>query len=112
MKIMETLMKGIGACSGIAKGKVQIIKDLRKIENVKKGTIIVMKYFSPLLTIHLSKVKGMLTDFGGKTCHGAIIAREFRIPCIVSLNEATKKLKEGQEIIIDGKTGEVYGIKS
>ena len=107
---MKILMTGLGACSGIAKGKAKIIRNLEKIEEIEEGSILVMPYFSPLCVIHLPKVKGILTEFGGKTCHGAIIAREFNIPCIVSLNKATTKIMEDQEIYIDGKTGEIYEI--
>jgi len=103
-------MRGLGASQGTARGKVKIITNLEKIENIKEGSILVMPYFSPLCVIHLHKVKGILTEFGGKTCHAAIIAREFNLPCITSIKDATKIFRNNQEIVINGKTGEIYGI--
>jgi len=107
---MKLILKGIGGCEGTSKGKVKIIKDIMKIPEIDKNCIIITPYFTPLITILLSKAKGLITDFGGITSHAAIVSREFNIPCIVGVNEATNVLKDSQEIFIDGKKGEIYEI--
>jgi len=107
---MKLLLQGIGVCKGTVTGKAIILKDLTNVPEIEEGYIIVTPFFTPLMSILLSKSKGILTDFGGVTSHGAIIAREFNIPCIVALNEATSFIKDGQMICIDGSKGEIYEI--
>lgn len=107
---MEPILKGIGVCKGIVKGKAKIIKDITKAPEIEDGCILVMPFFTPLIAMSLSKAKGIITDFGGTTCHAAVIAREFNIPAVVCVNEATNKIKDGQLIGIDGEKGEIYEI--
>ncbi len=107
---MKLILRGTGACKGLAKGKARIIKDASKIPKIENNCIYIMPYFTPIITILLSKAKGIVTDFGGITSHGAVIAREFNIPCIVGTIEATDKIKDGIIICIDGEKGEIYEI--
>ncbi len=107
---MRYLLKGIVASEGNVRGTVKIIKDVTDEPNIAEGSIIVTPYTTPLMSLVLSKAKALITDFGGITSHGAVIAREFGIPCIVATNNATKFLKDGQEIFFNGKTGEIYEI--
>ena len=53
------------------------------------------------------ELSGIVTEFGGMLCHLAINARENRIPCVVGLKDATQVIKTGEEIMINGDTGEV-----
>jgi len=109
----KIILKGIPANRGIVRGKVRIIdgdkmqlgKELKK---VKKGEILVTQMTRPTFVPIMKKVKGVITDRGGILCHAAMVAREFNLPCIVNTKEATKKLKNGQEIILDANKGIVY----
>ena len=107
---MELILKGVGVCTGSVKGKAKIITDLTKVPEIEEGTILIALFFTPLMSIAISKAAAVLTDFGGITSHIAVVAREFNIPCIVGLNEITTKVKDGQMLHIDGETGEIYGI--
>ncbi|MBD3252285.1 hypothetical protein GF386_00965 [Candidatus Pacearchaeota archaeon] len=109
---MAPLLKGKGVCSGIVKGRAKIIKDLTKIPEIEEGCILVMPFFTPIISLFLSKAKGIVTDFGGVTSHAAIIAREFSVPCVVGTDKASSKIKDNQIICIDGEKGEVYEIES
>jgi len=106
---MELILKGIGACSGFARGKAKIVKDLTKIPEIEEGCILVVPFFTPILSMLISKARGIITDLGGITSHAAVISREFNVPCIVGVNEATTKIRDGQIICIDGEKGEIYG---
>ncbi|MDD2397238.1 MAG: phosphoenolpyruvate--protein phosphotransferase [Tissierellia bacterium] len=77
--------------------------------NMEENSIIVAKDLTPSDTAQLdrTKVAAMITEVGGKTSHAAIIARIMGIPTIVGLNNITDKIKDGDTVICDGKTGKV-----
>ena len=80
--------------------------DLARLE---KGVIVVATNLTPSLTINLDakNVLGIATDAGTRTAHWAILARSLEIPAVVSLGDITRKAKEGQEAILDGRMGRV-----
>ena len=61
----------------------------------------------PNFDLACRKVKAIITDKGGALCHAAIIAREFRIPCIVGCKTATKEITDGTLLTVNANTGEV-----
>lgn len=105
----KIILKGTSASQGIAIGKVKLIKN-PLIEKFKKGSILVVKTTDPSMVQVMAKSRAIVTDLGGITSHPAIIARELRIPCIVSTLKATKVLKNNQKIKVDGTKGLVYKI--
>jgi pyruvate,water dikinase len=56
----------------------------------------------------MKKVAGIVTDKGGQTSHAAIVSRELGVACVVGTKTATKTIKEGDIITIDGSTGRVW----
>ena len=107
---MKLILKGIGACRGFARGNARVVKDLTDIPEIENRCILVIPFFTPTLTMLVSKAGGIVADFGGITSHAAVIAREFNVPCIVGVNEASSRIKDGQIICMDGEKGEIYGI--
>jgi pyruvate,water dikinase len=105
---MKILLKGIGASSGIAKGKVKIISDPSQCSNIKEGDILVTEMTDPRFLPAMDKAKAIVTDTGGLLSHAAIVSREMKIPCVTNTKEATKILKNNQEVIVDGLKGEIY----
>ena len=57
--------------------------------------------------ININDLGGIVTEYGGMLCHLAINARENRIPCVVGLKDATQNIRNGENIIVNGDTGEV-----
>ena len=104
----EIVLKGLAASPGIASGKVKIIEDLKDLNKIKGGDILVTKMTNPDMVVTMQKSAGIITDEGGLTAHAAIVSREMGIPCIVGTQEATTKLKENEVITIDGYTGHIY----
>lgn len=101
-------LQGIPASHGVAKGKVKILRGSKDIGKLKDGEILVTKFTNPLFTPAILKASAIVTDIGGKLCHAAIIARELGIPCVVGTENATKILKDNQEVIVDSKRGVIY----
>lgn len=77
---------------------------------IKNNTILVAQSLSTtdLINAHTQGIKAIITEFGGMTSHIAILARSFQIPAIISVNHATFIIQSGQNLIVDGYTGEIF----
>ncbi len=102
------LLKGIGASPGAAAGKVTVIDSAKELDKVKKGDILTTTMTNPDFVPGMKRAAAIVTDQGGRTSHAAIVSRELGIPCIVGTELATKTLKTGEEVTVDGYQGHVY----
>ncbi|HEX6095940.1 MAG TPA: phosphoenolpyruvate synthase [Thermoanaerobaculia bacterium] len=105
------LLSGIAVGTSIASGPVCRVDSPRDLDKVKEGSILVTDTTDPDWVPIMKRVRGIVTDFGGRTCHAAIVARELGIPAIVGTGIGTTTLIEGQEITIscaEGERGFVY----
>ncbi len=107
----KDIIKGNVANKGKVQGKVRILNSYSDIKKVKKGDIIVATMTTPDYISAMEKAAGFITDEGGITCHAAIISREFDVPCIVGTVNATKRLKDGQEIEMNAYNGTIKVIE-
>lgn len=99
---------GIGCNKGIVTGTARVVENIEEIHKLQVGDILVTKFTDTGWTSKFAILKGIVTECGGVLCHGAIVAREYGIPCIVSCDDITKKIKDGSVITINGSTGEVH----
>ncbi len=104
----EMLLKGDGASPGIASGPVRIVHSPKEIGKVGIGEILVAPQTSPDFVPAMKRAAAIVTDSGGRTSHAAIVSRELGIPAVVGTGDATKKLKDGLVVTVDGLKGEVY----
>ncbi|HIP16672.1 MAG TPA: phosphoenolpyruvate synthase [Methanothermococcus okinawensis] len=104
----EIILKGIGASPGLASGKVKIIYDIKEIDKIEEGDILVTKMTTPDMVPAMKKASAIVTDDGGLTCHAAIISRELGTPCVVGTQRATEILKDNMVVTVDGEKGIVY----
>ncbi len=104
----KIILKGIAASAGKVIGKVRIVQGATDTKNFKDGDVLVSKMTDPTMVIMMSKASAIITDTGGLTCHAAIVSREMGIPCIVATKEATKILKNGDKVLVDGDKGAIY----
>lgn len=102
---IKPILTGISIGDKVGKGVVRVITDVKKMNEFKKGEILVTKMTDPDWNAILTMSSAVITDEGGKTCHSAIISRELGIPCIVGTKEATKKLKTGMMVTVDCSSG-------
>ncbi len=96
---------GLVACRGFTRNKVKIIKDLKDIDKLLTGEILVAPMTQPDLILAIKRCSGIITDTGGITSHASIISREFNIPCIVGTDIATKVLKDEDTVELDANNG-------
>src|SRR3989338_8083774 len=107
----KELVKGTAVGTKIASGPVRIIHDVKHIGEFKKGEVLVTEITDPDWEPIMKIASAIITDKGGRTSHAAIVSRELGITCIVGAINATKVLREGQDITVDcssGKEGVVY----
>jgi pyruvate,water dikinase len=98
-------IKGTTASPGKAIGRVKVLLDQRDISKLEKGNVLVATMTRPEYTVAMARASAFVTDEGGLTCHAAIIAREWGVPCIVGTKNATKVLKDGDEVEVDADEG-------
>lgn len=108
----EEILAGIAASPGIGSGTVKIVKSIEDLSKIKKGDVLVTEMTNPDMVVTMQKSAAIITDEGGMTSHAAIVSREMGIPCVVGTDKATKVLKEGQGITVDGYNGKIYAGKS
>jgi pyruvate, water dikinase len=105
------LVTGLSIGQSIASGKAQLIKSTSEIDRFKDGSILVTGMTDPDWEPIMKRAAGIVTDHGGRTSHAAIVSRELGIPAVVGTRQATKLLKDDQEITIscvNGDAGHVY----
>jgi pyruvate, water dikinase len=104
----QALLEGIAASPGYASGPVKKIKSAKEIKKITRGDILVAPAITPDFIPAMRLVAGIITNQGGQTSHAAIISRELSIPCLVGTKTATRKLKNGQIVTINGAQGKVF----
>ena len=102
------ILTGSPASPGIGTGPVKILKNPKEINKISKGDVLVAPMTSPDYVPAMKKSAAIITDEGGQTSHAAIVSRELGIPCVVGTKEATKKLKDGQIVTVNGEAGQIY----
>lgn len=105
------LTEGKNVGSSIAAGKARILHSPAEIDLLKKGEVLVTEITSPDWDPVLKKASAIVTDKGGRTSHAAIVAREVGAVAVVGTENATKVIKDGQDVTvscIDGKAGVIY----
>lgn len=80
-----------------------------KVSDAPAGTILLARELTPSVTAGINKdnIVGIITETGGKTSHSAILARALEIPAVLSVENATEILKNGDFVIVDGRKGDV-----
>jgi len=104
----DPILTGDPASPGLASGIVVIIKNPKEITRAQKGQILVTTMTTPDFVPAMKKVNGIITEKGGQTSHAAIVSRELSVPCVVGTKTATKELKEGDIVTINGTTGQIW----
>jgi phosphohistidine swiveling domain-containing protein len=100
-------IKGLGASAGVAEGTARIVNSPAEFDQVKKGDILVCKMTNPAWVLVFTKIGGLVTDAGGVLSHPAVVSREFGIPAVVGTSKATREIKTGQRLRVNGAAGVV-----
>lgn len=101
------LVSGLAASPGTGSGRVRVLKAVTDAGQLQPGEVLVAPMTSPDWVPAIRRAAAVITDAGGMTCHAAIVSRELRIPCVVGARNATERLRTGDEVSVDGSSGEV-----
>ncbi len=97
---------GLPVSSGIIEGRARVILNMEDAD-LENGDILVTSFTDPGWTPLFVSIKGLVTEVGGLMTHGAVIAREYGIPAVVGVENATRLIKDGQRIRVNGGNGYV-----
>ncbi|WHY75199.1 phosphoenolpyruvate synthase [Neobacillus sp. WH10] len=95
---------GLPVSSGIIEGRARVILNMEDAD-LEDGDILVTSFTDPSWTPLFVSIKGLVTEVGGLMTHGAVIAREYGLPAVVGVENATKMIKDGQRIRVHGTEG-------
>jgi phosphoenolpyruvate synthase/pyruvate phosphate dikinase len=99
-------LAGLAVSSGVAEGRARVILNIDNAE-LEKDDILVTAFTDPSWTPLFVSIKGLVTEVGGLMTHGAVIAREYGLPAVVGVENATRLIKDGQRIRVHGTDGYV-----
>jgi len=95
---------GLAVSAGVIEGRARVILNMEDAD-LENGDILVTLFTDPSWTPLFVSVKGLVTEVGGLMTHGAVIAREYGLPAVVGVENATKLIKDGQRIRVHGTEG-------
>ncbi len=104
--IPRGVLVGIPVSSGIIEGRARVVLKMADA-HIEDGDILVTAFTDPSWTPLFVAVKGLVTEIGGLNTHGAVITREYGLPAVVGVENATKLIKDGQQIRVNGTEGYV-----
>ncbi len=97
---------GLAVSSGVIEGRARVILKMEDAD-LEDGDILVTSFTDPSWTPLFVSIKGLVTEVGGLMTHGAVIAREYGLPAVVGVENATKLIEDGQRIRVHGTEGYV-----
>ena len=95
---------GLAVSAGTVEGRARVILDMAEAD-LEPGDILVTAHTDPSWTPVFVAIKGLVTEVGGQMTHGAVIAREYGLPAVVGVERATRLIRDGQRIRINGTDG-------
>jgi rifampicin phosphotransferase len=99
-------LMGVAASAGVIEGRARVVLSL-ELADFEEGDILVTAFTDPSWTAVFVSIKGLVAEVGGMMTHGAVVAREYGLPAVVSVENATRLIKDGQRIRVNGTKGYV-----
>lgn len=102
----EGQLRGTGTSPGVAEGPVRVVTD-PTTQLLSSGDVLVATYTDPGWTPLFLNAAAVVTEVGGRLTHGSLVAREYGIPAVVAVEDATTRLQTGERVRVDGTKGTV-----
>ncbi|XP_055937267.1 putative phosphoenolpyruvate synthase isoform X2 [Argiope bruennichi] len=100
-------LKGIPVCQGKVKGVARVVSTLSEASSIKNGDILITHSTDIGWSPYFPLLSGVVTVLGGLISHGAVVAREYGLPCVVGVQKAMSAFKSGDVVILDGRNGTI-----
>ncbi len=104
-------LTGLGASPGVARGVARVARTVEEALRVERGAILVCPFTDPGWTPVLDRVAGVVTETGGLLSHAAVICREYGIPAVLGVPQATRRIPDGATVVLDGARGRVERVE-
>ncbi|HLX36068.1 MAG TPA: PEP-utilizing enzyme [Candidatus Limnocylindrales bacterium] len=102
-----SLLKGTGSSAGVVRGPARVVLTSAEFDRIKPGDIIVCPSSNPSWVPVFTIAGGLVTNTGGVLSHAAVVAREFGLPAVTGVKDATTTIADGRPLEIDGTAGTV-----
>ncbi|QYN25932.1 phosphoenolpyruvate synthase [Amycolatopsis sp. DSM 110486] len=99
-------LPGLPVSAGTVEGRARVVLDLSEAD-LDTADILVTAYTDPSWSPVFVTIAGLITEVGGLMTHGAVVAREYGLPAVVGVNQATRLIRDGQRIRVNGTNGYV-----
>ena len=109
---VEGEVAGLAGSPGTVEGLARVVLTTAEFDRVHKGEIVVCQMTNPAWVALFTKMSALVTDAGGLTSHPAVLAREFGIPAVVGTSDATRTIRTGDRIRVDGSAGVVQILRA
>ena len=96
---------GLPVSPGQARGTVVVVRQPTDFQHMQEDVILVMPSTDPAWLALLSSAAGLIVETGGLLSHGSVIAREYGLPAVANIPEATQRFQTGDKVLVDGSTG-------
>jgi rifampicin phosphotransferase len=103
----DGVLQGIAGSPGCLTGPARVVRGEFDFPRIQTGDVLVCPTASPVWSILFPRIGALVTDTGGTLSHCAIIAREFGIPAVVATGTATRRVRDGDLVTVDGTAGTV-----
>src|SRR6266498_1301324 len=102
-----SVIAGVAGSPGRHTGTVRVIRDESEFGRLGPGEVLVCPITSPAWSVLFTQAGALVTDGGGLLAHAALIAREYGIPAVLATGDATRRLRDGEAVTVDGTAGVV-----
>ncbi|KAJ8916677.1 hypothetical protein NQ315_000322 [Exocentrus adspersus] len=106
-EVPGTICVGTAACAGTVRARACVIRSLEEIDQLQTSDILITVCTDIAWSPYFPMLSGIVTELGGLISHGAVVAREYGLPCIVGVKGATRVFKTGDVVVLSGSTGRV-----
>jgi pyruvate,water dikinase len=100
-----TALHGLGVCGGVIAARAAVLRDVTEAHRLQPGDVLITRQTDPGWGAVFPLISGLVMERGGMLSHGAIIAREFGIPSVVGIPNATSVVRHGDRVHVNGDLG-------
>lgn len=104
----DAVVRGTTVCEGVVRARACVITSFAECERIRAGDVLVTTATDIAWSTYFPLLGGVVTELGGLISHGAVVAREYGLPCVVGAVEATRRLRDGERVVLDATRGLVW----
>jgi pyruvate,water dikinase len=101
------VIDGVAGAPGVAEGRARVVTDPNTAEPLEPGEVLVCRFTDPSWAPMFTLADALVIDIGASASHGAIVARELGVPCVIGTNDGTRRIHDGDWLRVDGSAGRV-----